>query len=151
MYNIENYISDAMRTVTPNYSSIIERFSSNDIVNLTHGVIGIETEAGELLDVVKKFLFYGKEIDFINVKEEVGDLLFYVALILKVMGASFEEVMERNIEKLSVRYPKSFNEDDARNRNLEEERRVLEKKKQNEKIQERKNELVGMIWKRKLD
>lgn len=45
--------------------------------NLLHMSYGVTTEVGELFDIYKKKLAYGKEIDEINYKEELGDLLWY--------------------------------------------------------------------------
>jgi len=97
-----------------------------DVVNLLHGAMGASTEANELLDAVKRCLFYGKEIDRVNVIEEVGDLLWYTSIILEAIDASFDEAMQRNIDKLRTRYPDGFNADQAINRNIEAERKALE-------------------------
>lgn len=96
--------------------------------NILHGGIGICTEAGELLDAMKKCLFYGKDLDLVNLKEELGDLLWYVAVIMRQVGFTFEEVFDVNIAKLRARYPEKFTEYDALNRDLEKEREVLENK-----------------------
>ena len=93
---------------------------------LLHGIIGVSTEAGELLDIIKKALFYGKPIDLINVKEECGDLLWYISLIIKAVDGDYESIMSTNIKKLQTRYPEKFNTEKALNRNLVEERKILE-------------------------
>lgn len=94
--------------------------------NLVHAAIGISTEAGELLDAIKKGLFYGKTVDMVNIREELGDLLWYVAVACFASGASFEALFEQNIAKLRARYPEKFTEYDALNRDLVNERKVLE-------------------------
>jgi uncharacterized protein YabN with tetrapyrrole methylase and pyrophosphatase domain len=94
--------------------------------DLIHGAIGACTESSELLDAVKKFVIYEKPIDIVNIKEEVGDVLWYLALICKWSGFSFEEAMEVNIQKLKTRYPNKFTNDAALNRNIEMERLILE-------------------------
>ena len=63
---------------------------------------GIET--GELLDCIKKHTIYQKPLDVENVKEELGDLLFYMSNLMQSVGLSFEEVLQHNVDKLSVRY-----------------------------------------------
>jgi NTP pyrophosphatase (non-canonical NTP hydrolase) len=90
-------------------------------------VIGCCTEAGELLDSVKKSLFYGRELDYINIEEEIGDLFWYVALIMDECQFDLEHVLERNIAKLKIRYPEQFTNAHAENRNLEAERSELER------------------------
>jgi len=86
---------------------IAERVAAlgRDGLNLMHGIIGISTEAGEMLDALKKALTYGAPIDRANIAEELGDLLFYVQLCCKAIGASLEQVMTGNVMKLKLRYP----------------------------------------------
>ena len=92
-----------------------------------HMALGLVTEAGELADVFKKNLAYNKSIDWINVQEEIGDLLWYVSGLCNINGFYLEEILQNNIDKLRSRYPEKFDENKAINRNLENERQVLEK------------------------
>lgn len=96
--------------------------------DLLHGAAGVCTEAGELMDVYKKFRFYKKPVDWVNVKEEVGDVLWYLALVCRAADISLEEAARANIEKLQVRYPDRFDHEAALKRDLSSERRTLEKK-----------------------
>jgi NTP pyrophosphatase (non-canonical NTP hydrolase) len=91
-----------------------------------HMCLGMTTEIGELLDVFKKHMAYGKPIDWINVKEEIGDQMFYIACFCRINGFDLEAIMENNIKKLMTRYPNKFTQEDAINRNLSAERKVLE-------------------------
>ncbi len=95
---------------------------------MLHGAIGCCTEAGELLDQAKKVIFYGKKIDETNIEEELGDLLWYIALLCDVFNFKFEDIMEKNIAKLKLRYPEKFTQEKALNRDLDAERKVLEEK-----------------------
>ena len=72
--------------------------------NLWHMATGIGGEAGEVEDVIKKHVIYQKPLDVENVKEELGDLLFYMSNLMQSVGLSFEEVLQHNVDKLSVRY-----------------------------------------------
>ena len=72
--------------------------------NLWHMAIGVSGEAGELLDAIKKHVIYQKPLDVENVKEELGDMLFYMSNLMQSVGLSFEEVLQHNVDKLSVRY-----------------------------------------------
>jgi len=72
--------------------------------HLWHMVTGISGEASELLDCFKKHVVYQKPLDIENAKEELGDLLFYMSNLMQSVGLSFEEVLQHNIDKLSVRY-----------------------------------------------
>ena len=53
--------------------------------------MGVGTEGGELLDIVKKNQFYGKPVDWVNVREEIGDVLWYLALLGRASGSTLEE------------------------------------------------------------
>jgi NTP pyrophosphatase (non-canonical NTP hydrolase) len=81
--------------------------------DLTHAILGIAGEAGELVDGFKKHLIYGKPIDEENMKEEAGDILWYMALLLRTLGCTFEEVMQKNIDKLMIRYPDRYTDQAA--------------------------------------
>lgn len=98
-------------------------------IRLLHGVMGLCTEAGEAQDVLKKWIFYGKEPDLVELGEEMGDTLWYVMEVLNALGVDLEFVMQQNIEKLRTRYPDKFTEDKAINRDLDAERAVLEREK----------------------
>lgn len=93
---------------------------------LVHGMIGACTETGELQDMIKKFLIYGKPFDRVNVLEECGDVLWYLAIALSACGFTMEECMQRNIEKLRKRFPDKFTQAQALVRDLDAERAVLE-------------------------
>lgn len=91
-----------------------------------HMLLGIQTESAELSDVYKKKLAYNKNVDLINVKEEIGDLMWYVANFCNLNNWDLRDIMETNIRKLETRYPDSFTEEKAINRNLNNERKTLE-------------------------
>lgn len=91
-----------------------------------HMLFGMVTEVGELVDVFKKKIAYGKIIDWINVKEEVGDLLWYVIGFCNINGWDLEEILDTTAKKLESRYKGKFSQEKAKNRNLQEERSVLE-------------------------
>lgn len=96
--------------------------------DLLHGTAGVCTEAGELMDIYKKHKFYGKPVDWVNVKEEVGDVMWYLALVCRSAGITLEDAARVNIEKLRVRYPEKFTADAALKRDLGAERKILEEK-----------------------
>lgn len=97
-------------------------------LNLLHAAMGISTEAGELMDAFKRKIFYGKPLDVVNVKEEIGDLMWYVAILMRELDLDLEEVLQLNIDKLRARFPERFTEQHALNRDLERERGILEGK-----------------------
>ena len=118
----DEYIKEVLRLASPHYDPEMNP-------DLVHSVFGCVTEAGELLDVCKRAFFYGKgaeSVDVVNLKEEFGDLLWYIALGVYALDSSFEEIMEANIKKLKARYPEKFTSVDAHERDLSNERRILE-------------------------
>ena len=90
--------------------------NSQPELRLVHGAVGVSGEAGELLDAIKKHWIYNAELDTENVKEEIGDLLFYAQAILNELGFTMEECMRHNIEKLRARYPDGYTDIHARAR-----------------------------------
>lgn len=116
------YILKCLRTNTDAKISISE---ANE--QLLHAVLGIQTESGELTDNLKKHIFYGKPLDVANLKEECGDLLWYISLLLDWLDCSYEEIMLLNIEKLQIRYPEKFSKHNAINRDLKSEEKVFKK------------------------
>ena len=114
----------------PTYLKASERtlIDKGHDLNLLHAAMGISTEAGELMDAFKRKIFYGKELDVVNVKEEVGDLMWYVAILLRELDLDFHELLQLNIDKLRARFPDKFTETDALQRDLDKERAILEGK-----------------------
>ena len=83
------------------------------------GAVGICSEGGELLDIVKKILFQGKEPSTelrMKIKNELGDVMWYVQQILIAMDWELNEVLAENTRKLSGRYPDGFDVDKSENR-----------------------------------
>jgi NTP pyrophosphatase (non-canonical NTP hydrolase) len=122
----KEYIKDATVTDLMDYGPVLERLQNIHTVRLLHAAMGLCTEAGEFMDMLKKHILYGKPLDEVNLKEELGDKLWYAALALDELKSTFEQVMETNITKLRARYPNRFTEQDALNRNLDKERKILE-------------------------
>lgn len=96
----------------------LKRRLGNDTpqLRILHAAMGISGEAGELMDAVKKHILYNKPLDVENVKEELGDLLWYISLALDRIGSSFDEVMKINHDKLEKRFPGGFTEKLAQQR-----------------------------------
>jgi len=93
-----------------------------------HSCLGLTTEIAELVDAFKKHIIYGQELDWVNINEELGDAMWYMAILCRISGKSFEDLMQINIDKLKARYPDGFTEYHALNRDLENERSILETK-----------------------
>jgi NTP pyrophosphatase (non-canonical NTP hydrolase) len=96
-------------------------------LNDVHMLFGLITEVGELVDPFKKKLAYNKEIDYINVQEEIGDIMYYLASFCRQHDFDLEKILDKNVAKLEARYPNKFDSDHAINRNLDKEREILER------------------------
>ena len=120
------YVRNAIKTESKNFDEIGERLGLVQNQRLLHAGMGLATESGEFLDALKKHLFYGKELDKINLGEEIGDLFWYCAIIADELGLHFDEIMNQNINKLRTRYGDKFTEEKAQHRNIKAERKVLE-------------------------
>ncbi len=122
---MKNYIELALKTELKDYKTVSERFTPT-IARLMHAGMGLTTEANEFLDTLKKSTMYGKPLDKVNLIEEISDLFWYCAIACDVLGVSFEQVQELNINKLKARYGEKYSDEKAVNRNLNIEREVLE-------------------------
>jgi len=102
---------------TSEFISFVVSLENNNLdlsdTHTLHSVLGIAGEAGEIIDLVKKSVVYHQTLDIKNLKEELGDLLHYVAMLLNAQNWSFEEVFESNAIKLRKRYPNGFTYEDA--------------------------------------
>lgn len=118
-----DYVEDAVRTESKDMGTILRRMAHPESLRLTHASFGIQTESGEVADIVKKGIFYGKEMDPLtgeftekakaHMKEELGDLLWYIAIACDVLDVEIGQVMAENIDKLKKRYPDKFTDEAA--------------------------------------
>jgi NTP pyrophosphatase (non-canonical NTP hydrolase) len=79
--------------------------------NIIHAALGLSSEAGEITTTVKKMFAYNQAIDYDNIVEELGDILWFCALMSHSLHVSLDYVAEQNIEKLRKRYPEKFSDD----------------------------------------
>lgn len=80
-------------------------------VRLSHGLMGLNGEAGEAIDILKKHLYQGHELDKEHLAKELGDVAWYLAVTADALGYTLEDIFKMNIEKLRARYPDGFNAD----------------------------------------
>ena len=81
--------------------------------HLMHMLLGLAGEVGELVDAIKKWIIYRKPLDRVNLREELGDIEFYLEGIRQVFHIERSTVLEANIAKLSDRYKKLVYSDQA--------------------------------------
>lgn len=106
------YQANAMRTASGISTSCPENL-------LLQGVMGMSGESGEALDIVKKIMFQGHELNEATKEHlirELGDVLWYVATTAEALGVPLETVMQVNVDKLRARYPKRFDAERSQHR-----------------------------------
>lgn len=97
----------AMKTLNP-------ALDKKDV--LINGVMGLCGESGEAIDIVKKHLAQGHELDREHLIKELGDIAWYLAETATALDVDLETVLELNIAKLKERYPDGFSEERSKNR-----------------------------------
>ena len=75
---------------------------------LLDGLMGLNGEAGEAIDILKKHMFQGHDLDMDHLAKELGDVAWYLAISAHALGYDLETIFERNIFKLRERYPNGF-------------------------------------------
>lgn len=90
--------------------------------DIIHALLGMVSECGEIAEAINTT----EDLDMVNLREEAGDILWYMAMLLRALGTDFETEMERNINKLRVRFPDKFTTEKAADRDLDAERQALE-------------------------
>jgi NTP pyrophosphatase (non-canonical NTP hydrolase) len=95
----EEYQQAALRTVNP---------ALEDRDRLLDASAGLAEEAGEVLGLVRKRVFQQREIDVSQLTEELGDVLWCLAVIAQSLGLSLADIADANQRKLQRRHPKGF-------------------------------------------
>ena len=96
---VNEYQALAMTTLNP-------ALSKRDV--LLNGVMGLCGESGEAIDIVKKWLMQGHELDKEHLSRELGDIAWYLAETAFALDIPLENILEANIQKLKARYPEGF-------------------------------------------
>ena len=104
---INEYQKLAMVTLNP-------ELDKKDV--LINGVMGLCGESGEAIDLVKKWLAQGHELDKEKLAKELGDIAWYLAETAYALDIPLEDILRGNIEKLAKRYPEGFSTDRSVNR-----------------------------------
>ena len=104
---INEYQQLAMTTLNP-------ELDKKDL--LINGVMGLCGESGEAIDIVKKWLAQGHDLDREKLARELGDIAWYLAETAWALEIPLEEILQANIEKLRKRYPEGFDRERSVNR-----------------------------------
>lgn len=88
-----------------------ESLTAKDL--LIEGLMGINGEAGECIDILKKVIFQNHIFDKEKMIEELGDVAWYLSLSAYSIGCDLEHVFITNLEKLKKRYPDGFSSENS--------------------------------------
>ena len=89
-----------------------KKFETSEKEILTWG-LGIAGEAGDVASCIKKTFAHDND-QREGIKENIGDALWYAAMICNFFGWELQDILTANLEKLKQRYPNGFTLDDAR-------------------------------------
>ncbi|HLO12787.1 MAG TPA: nucleoside triphosphate pyrophosphohydrolase family protein [Pseudoneobacillus sp.] len=98
------------------YQSLTQRTASKREDRIHEYIYGLNGEAGELTDYLKKVYFHAHPVKRNHIKKELGDVLWYLTRLTAELGFTLEEIAIANIAKLSERYPDGFSPDKSINR-----------------------------------
>src|SRR5829696_6403422 len=94
--NFSEYESKAARTINPDL---------DEKGRMIDAAAGLAEEAGEVLSIVRKHLYQGRELDREKLENELGDVLWCLAMTAKAAGVSLEKIASSNLKKLEQRHP----------------------------------------------
>ena len=94
----------------PTFVKGLVKNRSHGIEGFLHAAVGMSGESGEVLDLIKKTWVSNKTLDTDKLKQEAGDILFYLQQLCNLLGVSLEEIAAMNIAKLSKRYPNGYSD-----------------------------------------
>lgn len=120
--DFREYEELAMRTndrkSTDRIMNLIEShdWNAEDIGGILNASLGLSGEVGEINDMIKKWAFHGHGLSMEEAEKEIGDILWYVAMMCRSFGFDMQAIAEQNIAKLKKRYPEGFSEEASRNR-----------------------------------
>jgi NTP pyrophosphatase (non-canonical NTP hydrolase) len=77
---------------------------------LTYTALGLTGESGEVAEIIKKAFYHGHALDREALHKELGDVLWYLAVMADGLGFSLDEIARANVAKLRARYPEGFSE-----------------------------------------
>lgn len=104
---VNDYQKEAMKLLNP-------KLDNKDV--LINGAMGLCGESGEVIDIVKKWLAQGHQLDKERMKSELGDVAWYLAETATALDVPLEQIFQANLDKLHKRYPHGFSTEDSVNR-----------------------------------
>ncbi len=108
--NINDYQKEAMTLLNP-------ALTEKDV--LMNALMGLCGESGEAIDLMKKHLYQGHELDRQKLIKELGDVAWYLAEAATGLGVDLSEILQGNLDKLHARYPNGFDTNRSQHRHVE--------------------------------
>lgn len=112
------FVASTTSDASSDFQSLIESLyllNENEIdvkiPQLLTGAVGLSTESGEFLEIIKKLVFQGKPLTEdikTHLTKELGDVCWYLAIACAGLGVDINDVLVGNVEKLSARFPNGF-------------------------------------------
>ena len=106
--DLYTYMRQASRTLNPATKLKL----SEQQVRLLNLSLGL-SEVGELQNLIKKMIFHGHEVNVEKLMDEIGDIQWYLFMIMRELGIDPYAVLRQNITKLRERYPNGFSHEDS--------------------------------------
>lgn len=106
---INEYQKEALRTESVDMAPYVN-------YRLCQGLMGLNGEAGECIDLLKKHIYQGHDLDTEHMAKELGDVAWYLAVSAAAIGYDLETIFQMNVDKLRARYPEGFEADRSRQR-----------------------------------
>jgi|UniRef100_UPI004047CD04 NTP pyrophosphatase (non-canonical NTP hydrolase) len=107
--SIERFHREMVAKLTKPSIEIVGNMGTEE-VSAIHAALGIAGEAGEVVDLVKKSVINGREMDLNKLMEELGDLEYYLSLLRQTYDLDREVILQLNIIKLNKRYPDGYSD-----------------------------------------
>lgn len=101
--DFNDYQAEAVKTAIYPGSETIYKNGSSTVVESMYLGLGCAGEAGEVADCVKKWYRDGA-LDEDKLFKEMGDVLWYLAVLAETQGWTLEGIAQTNIDKLASRY-----------------------------------------------
>lgn len=117
--DVNLYQQECLRTAKgmTNYIVLTEKGEGDiNYAMLLNGLIGLNGESGECIDIYKKHLFQDHELDKEHLAKELGDVAWYLAVSASALGYDLEDIFRMNVEKLRARYPDGFDPELSKHR-----------------------------------
>lgn len=109
--NLPDAFSSEYRMSFNDYQQLASRTANHgpdEKGQMCNWALGLAGETGEVVELVKKYVYHDKPFKVDDMKKELGDILWYIANLATTVGIDLQDISNANIEKLKARYPNGF-------------------------------------------